>query len=273
MSDNENLVMDDELYPDEYDGVSATSMDDTTTEEMSMEDKKKAINLEDLVYVKKYIDIKHDEHVSEMDAARNAHEEEVDTKYSNFISETRNTIETEINSNLGEVRTSINNIVNGTTTVPKAANATNATNANNSTKVNNLEIVQDANGVLKIGDVIIPQKKLIYDTKIEITDYTTITLSETIKTGDVLEIIMDTGMTTINYKFQITSSYTGVIARVCSNYVDATGSLFRVYMTEISRTSSGPASTLKISKTYAYDSSGAVKEDSTTVYKVYKVIE
>lgn len=31
------------------------------------------------------------------------------------------------------------------------------------TKVNNLEIKQDENGVLKIGDIIVPQKKLLYD--------------------------------------------------------------------------------------------------------------
>lgn len=43
-----------------------------------------------------------------------------------------------------------------------AGTATSATNASNATKVNNLEIKKDSNGVLKIGDVIIPQKRLIW---------------------------------------------------------------------------------------------------------------
>lgn len=47
----------------------------------------------------------------------------------------------------------ITNIENGTTEVPSATN---------SKKVNNLEITQDENGVLKIGDIIIPQKRLIW---------------------------------------------------------------------------------------------------------------
>lgn len=43
-----------------------------------------------------------------------------------------------------------------------ATTATNATNATNTTKVNDLEITRDANGVLKIGDIVIPQRRLLW---------------------------------------------------------------------------------------------------------------
>ena len=42
-------------------------------------------------------------------------------------------------------------------------------NAENSKKVNNLEIKQDENGVLRIGDIIIPQKKLLWSGKVSIS--------------------------------------------------------------------------------------------------------
>lgn len=61
------------------------------------------------------------------------------------------------------------------------------TTAKNSTKVNNLEIKQDENGVLKIGDVIIPQKKLIAD--ISSSPQSSTILSGTINAGDTLEIV------------------------------------------------------------------------------------
>lgn len=56
---------------------------------------------------------------------------------------------------------------------------------NDASKVNNLEITKDENGVLKIGDVIIPQKKLLWSG--DITSGT-VTLTESLNTGDVLEI-------------------------------------------------------------------------------------
>lgn len=56
---------------------------------------------------------------------------------------------------------------------------------NDASKVNNLEIKQDENGVLKIGDIIIPQKKLLWNG--DITSGT-IALSTNLNVGDVLEI-------------------------------------------------------------------------------------
>ena len=56
-------------------------------------------------------------------------------------------------------------VLNGTQPVGRALNADNAdnaTNASNAMQVNGLEITKDENGVLKIGDIIIPQKKLLF---------------------------------------------------------------------------------------------------------------
>ena len=60
-------------------------------------------------------------------------------------------------------------------------------NATNTININGLEIKQDENGVLKIGDVIIPQKKLIAD--ISSNPDSATTLSGTINAGDTLEIV------------------------------------------------------------------------------------
>ena len=60
-------------------------------------------------------------------------------------------------------------------------------NATNTININGLEIKQDENGVLKIGDVIIPQKKLIAD--ISSSPQSSTVLSGTINAGDTLEIV------------------------------------------------------------------------------------
>lgn len=75
----------------------------------------------------------------------------------------------ETNTKASSAHEEITNIENGTVTVPEAThatsadNATSANNAANSSAVNNIELVKDENGVLKIGDVIIPQKKLLWE--------------------------------------------------------------------------------------------------------------
>lgn len=75
---------------------------------------------------------------------------------------------------------------------------------NDASKVNNLEIKQDENGVLKIGDIIIPQKKLLWS-----GDKTsgTITLTTNLNISDVLEIewsisaLDETTSNTLLYEF------------------------------------------------------------------------
>lgn len=82
-----------------------------------------------------------------------------------------------------------------------------ADKALNAYKVNNLEIKQDAKGVLKIGDIIIPQKKVIYSGKFQLSpdgDKRTrkVTLPSSVAEGDILEICTNKG----SFKFEITDS-------------------------------------------------------------------
>lgn len=148
--------------------------DNENLEELSLEDQKKAINLQDLVYVKKYIDKKQEDHVKETEA-----------EHEQFLADIDNRVQSAIDWNLNDMHTSINNIVDGTTAVE------------NSKHINNLEI-KDVNGVLKIGNLIIPQKKLLCGTTYSNDSMSnsndgplrsvSIPLSETVKAGDVLEI-------------------------------------------------------------------------------------
>lgn len=71
--------------------------------------------------------------------------------------------------------------------VDKAALADNATNA---TKVNNVEITRDANGVLKVGDIIIPQKKLLWNglALTNPTDYIEIEIGN-VSYGEKIEVL------------------------------------------------------------------------------------
>lgn len=55
-----------------------------------------------------------------------------------------------------------NGLLDGSFDIKKAETADTAETAVNSQKVNDLELKYDENGVLKIGDVIIPQKKLLW---------------------------------------------------------------------------------------------------------------
>lgn len=87
------------------------------------------------------------------------------------------------------------NLLNG-----DVLNAKNAEIAENAHKINNLELKQDENGILKIGDIIIPQKKLLWNGDVYYNQLTTnlnaiysITLSEAVKKGDILEIVWGCG--------------------------------------------------------------------------------
>ena len=93
---------------------------------------------------------------------------------------------------------------------------------NNSKKVNGLEIKQDENGVLKIGDIIIPQKKVLWSGNTEINQDTTIQLSENLSSGDIVEIILEEGnrqMLGGAYYFRLASNYNfdGIISATSLN--------------------------------------------------------
>ena len=81
----------------------------------------------------------------------------------------------QIAEDLQGVIAGVEKIIIGETVVEKArhaenaTSADNATNATNASKVNNLEIKKDSNGNLKIGDIIISQKRLLDDSTKTIT--------------------------------------------------------------------------------------------------------
>ena len=79
--------------------------------------------------------------------------------------------------------------------------AENATNAEVANTINNIKIEQDENGVLKVGDIIIPQKKLLWDKLVysNASDYpesVSYLFKENIKAGDTLEIHWSTNLIT-----------------------------------------------------------------------------
>ena len=62
-------------------------------------------------------------------------------------------------------------------------------NAINSDKVNNLEIKQDENGVIKIGEIIIPQKKLLWEGDLQSSYNTPVVFNlDDIRIDDIIEV-------------------------------------------------------------------------------------
>ena len=87
---------------------------------------------------------------------------------------------------------------------------------NDASKVNNLEIKRDNNGVLKIGDIIIPQKKLLWSGELKCpfaSGNVTLQLSNvTFQTGDLIEIVSRPNAS--NYK---------ISSGICRVYIENVG--------------------------------------------------
>ena len=71
----------------------------TTGEELPMEDQKKAINMQDLVYVKRYIDKRQNDYEAEMDSKHTTFKDDVNTDNSDFRDEMRASYTEAINAN------------------------------------------------------------------------------------------------------------------------------------------------------------------------------
>ena len=112
-------------------------------EELSTEDKKKAINLQDLIYVKKYIDNNHYSKAETDDMLQSTVEAEVAAK-TYGKSEIYTKTETD------------NTFYKKTDDV------------NNAKKINNLEIKNNSDGVLTNENYIIPQKKILSQEQVEL---------------------------------------------------------------------------------------------------------
>lgn len=185
-----------------------------------------------------------------------------------------------IEESLANAQESIENIISGETVVGKAKNANNAANAG---KVNNLEITRDENGVLKIGDIVIPQRKKLWSGEVSSdSGDASVTLNEKINNNDIIEI-----------DCALKNSSVGAIERrtirLCGNYADF-GTLTYKYeneryvqtrTVEIKR-EQGDTTKLTIGKWITVEISGEIgkapsslasSETDTVVYAVYKVIE
>lgn len=92
----------------------------------------------------------------------------------------------------------VNSIINGTTTVKNATNATNATNAIKKTDGTFTGLQLDENGVLKVGDIIIPQHKTIFKPtnplpfEFNNNKYSATILNLGLKEGNVVKIVVNT---------------------------------------------------------------------------------
>lgn len=81
-------------------------------------------------------------------------------------------------------------IDNQSITTNKLASGATIDNAFNATKINNLQIALDENGILKYNSIVIPQRKLIWSGNIEVKSTgNPIIITDEIKEGDILEVI------------------------------------------------------------------------------------
>ena len=100
---------------------------------------------------------------------------------------------------------------------------------NNAAKVNNLEIKQDENGVLKIGDIVIPQKQLLWSGNV--TGQGKVVLSENLNIDDIIEIELSVNGGYLN------SNITYILK---SKVVSGSNGVYKAYFNPIiSRISSG----------------------------------
>lgn len=151
----------------------------------------------------------------------------------------------------------------------------------NSNKVNNLEIKRDANGVLKIGDVVIPQRSLVSNSAITIFSVAggNKTLLENVHSGDVYELYytnaISSGITTNN-----TSINSAIKVKIINENVDtllniaislsAPNYIYRAYNLRLSLSNNNLIGTLTV-----FDENG---DDDTnnrgiTITEIYKIIE
>ena len=142
---------------------------------------------------------------------------------------------------------------------------------------NKFKFNTDENGVLKYGDVIIPQKKLLWSGK---ATSSIITLPQTLKQGDKFEIVLKfvTNLSGSNVTaITIVNGYVQSIARNAANQIEI---LVYTVLNKAKSTLNGAAYTDEDIKVYGTaDSTGGVNilhiENASTYeeIKIYKIIE
>ena len=146
----------------------------------------------------------------------------------------------------------------------------------NSKQVNNLEIKQDENGVLKIGDIIIPQKQLLWSPASG--DYavspTSITLNSPISEGDVIEIAFVVGYTS-QYNIVPISKF-----RVCINSIEIINNIgwgdsliVNTIRIGVSGYNDGAYSQITFSNSTEATVGSSSRSTAYYVFGVYKIIE
>ena len=124
----------------------------------------------------------------------------------NFI-DTREYIDTQYNNLSQSFEQSITNIVTGTTKVGDAA------------RVNDLEITRDADGVLRIGDTIIPQKRLLngneYSTNLQGSNWagTTLDVPLNIDCSNPVKIKIILAIEMVTLRFSVDDEYIVLYSR------------------------------------------------------------
>ena len=172
------------------------SDENLTPEELPIEDQKKAINLQDLIYVKKYIDDNHYDKAETETLISSAVVSETETIvkencYTKSEIDENHYTKTEIDEN------HYNRTETDETFYKRTDTVDNATNAVLKADGTFGGFTLDENGVLKFGDIVIPQKKVLYDDKTgqRIIDLTSFNL----QAGDKLEIIIKSEEKTDTY--------------------------------------------------------------------------
>lgn len=179
----------------------------------------------------------------------------------------------EIGAKFDEIDETINNILDGTTAVPKSINAENAENAayaenaakaTNATKVNLLEIKRNSAGVLKINDIIIPQKEVLWEGSISGSG--TVTLQDDLEVGDIIEIYTEP---------RATSGGAVLKGHFRSEYTDTTGGNVNYSICSFPLVKDITGGSRGGSARFNIDTPDKIIFNTTfeTIYKVIRVIE
>lgn len=162
-----------------------------------------------------------------------------------------------------------------------------AAQADNSSKVNNVEIKYDSNGVLKIDDLIIEQKKLIYDATTSGTGYVEIGTASNLANSIVLDTTIPTNAT-LEIVANISSHGTADIYRVFvkNGYIclrnilvnaDSAGNLLSISQICLQTKSDNKTLEVYTPSCARYSISNGttnfVNAASMELYKIYQIIE
>lgn len=121
----------------------------------------------------------------------------------------------------------LNGLISNVQKVVKPIDYTKDLTVHNAENVNNLNIVRDDKGVLKIGDIIIPQKKLIWEGSLLIQSDSS--LGPNIS-NNFYDNVTD-NMTALEFYFKIhnlNNNYYGTMVQKCSIYKTSTKNIFIV---------------------------------------------